>query len=707
MSQPPAIAAAQALVAALAEHGVRDVVLCPGSRSAPLAYALAEADAAGSIRLHVRVDERSAGFLALGLTKGANRWAPDWLAYDAPHPDASRSDTIRVRGSLPRPVAVVTTSGTAVANLHPAALEAHHSGLPLVLITADRPHELRGTGANQTTDQVGIFGGAMRFVADVPAPGGREGELRDLVITVTRALTAACGVRDRHSGPAHLNLAFREPLHPTPPVNLRKVAEPRSDTQSHPAHDSFCSTQGVTGGVPCVALVAAEPNPIGVFAAKTSERVAIPRVVPAGSTVNAGAAPALRGNLAHTLVVAGDGAGSQARRLAEAQGWPLLAEPSAEDCSGTNAIQGYRLLLDLPELTCEVENVVVFGRPTLSRSVQQLLARPDVTVTVVAPGGGPWPDAARNAALVIEQIGRTWFTPPTAAAPSPFLTRWLAASRAAAAALRQATFGEVGSLRRDRSLELPISTQTTDLNENGGLVVARAVAAATRVQDVLVVGASNPIRDLDLVLGLDDADGYCRPLIFANRGLAGIDGTVSTAMGVALAVDAATAARLNRNDEANGFSHTHSRLKAESAPGHPRVRALMGDLTFLHDAGGLLCGPLEPKANLQIIVVNDDGGSIFATLEHAEVAAAAEAAQTTFERVFATPHGTKLAALCTGYGIAHRLIENLSDLQSALVEPPAGVEVIEVRVSRTNRRAEASALQAAVEVAANRAISAR
>ncbi|WNB85940.1 thiamine pyrophosphate-binding protein [Cellulomonas sp. ATA003] len=172
MTEPPAASAttaattaARVLVQALARLGVRDVVLSPGSRSAPLAYALAAAAlpdgerpaGAPAMRLHVRVDERAAAFLALGIARGT-------AALDGAPDDVG-----------PRPVAVVTTSGTATANLHPAVLEAHHAGVPLLLLTADRPHELRGTGANQTTDQVGLYGGAVRFAVDVPAPSGRAG----------------------------------------------------------------------------------------------------------------------------------------------------------------------------------------------------------------------------------------------------------------------------------------------------------------------------------------------------------------------------------------------------------------------------------------------------------------------------------------------------------------------------------------------------
>lgn len=593
---PPSVAAARALVLDLAMQGVRDVVLAPGSRSAPLAYALAEAADAGQVVLHVRVDERSAGFLALGLAR------------------ASEPGTA---------VAVVTTSGTAVANLHPAVLEAHHAGVPLVLLTADRPHELRGTGASQTTDQVGIFGTAARYAVDVPAPDGRDGEVRDLLATTGRALAAARGLRDGNPGPVHVNLAFRDPLHP--PVGTGSAVEPVD-----------------TGA------------PTGTTAGHRHTTVMTP---PAGP----GADPALPGDPARTLVVAGDGAGPEARAVAEAQGWPLLAEPSSGACGGPNAVAAYRSVLAVEELTGDVEHVVVLGRPTLSRPVQRLLARRDVVVTVVAPGGGPWPDAARNAERVVPALADRWTVPVThdgGHGDGAFLARWQAAGRAAAAVVDAATSDDA------------VAGGMPDA-PYAGLAVARAVASVLGPHDLLVVGSSNPVRDLDLVLGLDHPQAADLPDVVANRGLAGIDGTVSTATGVALA-----AAR-------RGL----------------RTRALVGDLTFLHDVGGLLRGPHEPAADLEIVVVNDDGGSIFATLEHGELAAASPAGATTFERVFGTPHGATLAQLCAGYGVDHQLVLDVGSLRHALQAPSRGVQVIEVRVPRADRLAETRDLAARVAAA--------
>jgi 2-succinyl-5-enolpyruvyl-6-hydroxy-3-cyclohexene-1-carboxylate synthase len=590
MTIPPAVTAARALVADLVSRGVEDIVLAPGSRSAPLAYAAAEAADAGRVTLHVRIDERSAGFLALGLSKAAEG----------------------------APVAVVTTSGTAVANLHPAVLEASHTGLPLILLTADRPHELRGTGASQTTDQVGIFGSAVRFAVDVPAPSGSQGpagepgaeprpepgtasaqELRDLRSITGRAVSAALGFRSGHPGPVHLNLAFRDPLAPTVPL---------------PGLPADTAQEGYP-----------KPDP--------------PLVVPA--VLQHVASPALPGDPARTVVVAGDGAGTDARQLAEVQGWPLFAEPSSGATGGPNSIAAYRVLLGSQELAAGIEQVVVLGRPTLSRPVQRLLARPDVTVSVVAPGAGPWPDAARNAAVVLPGVAPAWFetsTPP----PSAFLERWRAAGAQASRVLDEVT------------------SDDAVLGGPTALSVARAVAAVLGPDDLLVVGSSNPVRDLELVLGLDGPG----PAVLANRGLAGIDGTVSTAVGVALA-----AAR-------RGL----------------RTRALLGDLTFLHDVGGLLRGPDEPPVDLEIVVVNDDGGSIFATLEHGALADTGSAASATFERVFGTPHGSNLAQLCAGYGVDHQLVKDVPTLRHALQAPSHGIQVIEVRVPRADRQTETTEL---------------
>ena len=520
------------LVDELVRQGVREAVLCPGSRNAPLSFALHDADRAGRLRLHVRIDERTAGFLALALAK--------------------------VSGL---PVPVVTTSGTAAVNLHPAVVEADYSDVRLVVLTADRPAELRGTGANQTIDQVRLYGGSVRFFAElsVEEPVGVAG-WRDLV---GRALVLG---RD---GPVHLNVAFGEPLMPD-----------ADRTPSPSAADT--------------------PAPAGV-SRDGSQRSAEGGVLAQG----------LR-----TVVVAGDRAAPGVRALAEAAGWPLLAEPSSGARAGPNALGTYRLWLD--RLAPEVDQVVLAGRPTLSRPITRLLAREDVEVV---------------------RLGHHLHTPAvTGTADAAWLDRWTDVDRAARDAV-------------DKVLaEAPMN----------GPGVARLVAGAVPADGLLVAGSSSAIRDLDLADPWDES-----PLVLANRGASGIDGTVSTAIGAALA---------------------HQR-QDHVGPTY----ALMGDLTFLHDSTGLVIASDEPRPDLTIVVVNDDGGGLFTQLEqgapeHAEV----------FERVFGTPHGADLGSLCAATGTAYALVRSLEDLRAEL-GGQSGIRVVEVPTDRRGTRALHARLRAAVE----------
>lgn len=578
----PSTQAARVLVQALAAAGVRHVVLSPGSRSGPLAHALVHATfpeheraaTAPELELHVRIDERAAGFLAVGLARAA-----------------------LLRGQ-PEPVAVVTTSGTAVANLHPAVLEAHHAGLPLVLLTADRPHELRGTGANQTTEQKGIFAGAVRLMLDLSAPSGGVRETEHLRRVAAEAVAAALGAESGDPGPVHVNLAYREPLQPDddvwPPRPLPTRVPRRAGS--------------VGSAVPATGAATAARSGAGGTAT-----VDVP--LPRGWTADE-----------HTVVVAGDGAGRVARDIAEANGWPLLAEPSSGARGGPNAVPAYRLVLGTP-LASEVRRVVVLGRPTLSRAVLGLVSTRGIRTLGVVNRGSATPDAGRAYTYVYEQVPR-WLLKPPGRTGEAWLGRWLTAGSAALRGVRTVL---------DAALEAaPVPS---------GPGVAAVVADAVGRGDVLVVGASNPIRDLDLVADWDEP-----PVVVANRGLAGIDGTISTAAGVALGL------------------------------GRP-VLAYLGDLTFLHDVGGLLVGALERVPDCRVVVANDDGGSVFAGLEHGAPEHAAG-----FERVFGTPHGAHLGALCAGYDVRHERVSDLAVLRQVLAEPVVGVSVVEVAVDRAGRR---------------------
>jgi len=585
----PSTALARVLVDELVRGGVTECVLSPGSRSAPLAFALHAADAAGRLRLHVRIDERSAGFLALGLAKASGR-----------------------------PVAVVTTSGTATANLHPAVLEAAHSHVPMIVLTADRPPELRGTGANQTIDQIGLYGGAVRLFVDVGTPEARPGQNAYWRGLTCRALASALGELAGAPGPVHLNLGLREPL------------VPDGD------EDWLEALDGRPGGLPWTMRVQ-PPAPGHGTAAPGAGSAAAPVVPGAGSAAapvvpgaGSAATPAVADDLpARTVVVLGDAvpaATAAALDLAEARGWPVIAEPSASAGAGLTLVAAADLVLDAPGFLDghRPARILVVGRPTLSRAVGRLVA--SAPADVVARGGD-WSDASRLATRVLPAV-------PRADGAGKVDASWLPAWQSA---------GQV------------VMTVVHELLDAGPdlvePVMAQEVVAAAG--SLLVVGSSKPVRDLFLA--------GSRPglRVLANRGVAGIDGTVSTAMGAAL------------------------------AHGGPTL-ALLGDLTFLHDANGLILGPEEPRPDLTVVVVNNDGGAIFGLLEQG-----GPGHEAAFERVFGTPHRVDLAALCAATRTPHVLASTRNELRTALAVVQ-GVRVVEVRTDRTAAVALDRQLHAAV-----------
>lgn len=592
----PASALATVLLDELERCGVREVVLAPGSRSAPLAYAAHAADRARRLRLHVRVDERTAGFLALGLAL-----------------------------STGRPAAVVTTSGTATAHLHPAVLEAHHGMVPLLVLTADRPEELLEAGANQTTNQAGLFGSAVRWHRSLGSPAALEPS-RDEPLWRTvadRAYAAATGVLGGDPGPVHLNLGFRDPL--VPEEEARDSHGEGDDGGSGPrATPEPGRYPGRPGREPWTALPSSPPAP-----------------APAGPEE----AQALLDPGTRTLAVLGHlptpAHSREALALAVRAHWPVLAEPFG-DGDRTSVLPHGPLLLERGDLATEAthrpERVVVLGRPTLSRAVARLLQDPRVSVETVT-ASPRWPDPWHASARV-----HPWGVVRAAAAQ-------LAGGRLPAQPAEVARWGRdwVAAGRR-LAAEMP---GLIDSQWPSGPAVAAAVHGALGPDDVLVVGSSNAARDLDYAAG-----SWHGPTVLANRGLAGIDGTVSTAVGVALS-------RRSR-----------------------RTVALLGDLTFLHDAGGLALGPEEPRPRLLLVVVNDDGGGIFATLEHGEPRRA-----DSFERVFATPTGTDLAALCAAHGVPHVLVTDPEELAREVRAPLPGIRVAEVRVDRRRHRALRAALR--------------
>lgn len=532
---------ARTVVDELVRGGVRDAVLSPGSRSGPMAYALAEAETARLLRLHVRIDERGAAYLALGLVR-----------------------------ATARPVPVVCTSGTAVANLHPAMLEALHSGLPLLAVTPDRPSSLHGVGANQTTDHLGVLRGCVRWSARLSAGLPARGEYWRA--TVARALSVAAGDR---RGPVHLNLELSDPL--VPGVDDESVPRGRPD------------------GAPWLTSVAAGRggNPLRLDAS-----------VP-------------------TVVIAGDGAGDAADEAAARGGWPVLAEPSSGVWGQPSTIPAApAVAADDGFLRAHrPRRVVVYGRPTLSRAVLSLLTADDVEVIVVPGAHAEWPDPGHRAVLLADSLH------PKGERRAEWRDSWRAAGARA---------------------WLGIHDALSDRPWPSEPLVAADVMAAVPSGGAVLLGSSQPIRDVYLA-----AAPRADVRVLANRGLAGIDGTVSTAVGVALGHDGPT-------------------------------YALMGDLTFVHDVTGLVLGPGEPRPDLCLVVVNNDGGGIFTLLEPGEPGTPEQAE--VFERVFATATGVDVAALCAGARVPHTRPGSRAELVDAL-RPEPGLRVVEVRTDRGSNRA--------------------
>lgn len=541
----PSVDTASAILASLDALGLTHVLYCPGSRSAPFAYAL-EAGAFGGDARAV-LDERSAGFMAVGLAR---------------------------TGALP---AVVVTSGTAVAELAPAVLEASHARLPLLLLTADRPGELRGVGASQATDQSRLFGAHVRAQVDLEPQEAST----TLVGHLTRCVAAACGAPAGTPGPVQINVAFRDPLTPASPASA--------------------SASGDEAGASFV------PRPTRVLAAS-----------PVSARWEDVVGPATAG-----LIVAGEGALPRALEWSRASGFPLLAEPASGAWAG-GGVTPFEQSLVASSLGREVDTVVVTGRPTLSRPIHALLARPDVRVVVVDPHS-PWVDISGNASAVVADLEAT--RGPVDAAQAEWASRVRDAARDA---------GE-----RIESLLAAGSGRTM-------LDLARAVAASS--SGPLVLGASNPVRAFDLAV--PTLEGRA---VHSNRGQAGIDGTISTAVGICLGAGS---------------------VGEVSAPASERVTAVMGDLTACHDASSLALAAAA-RAHLDIIVADDRGGGIFATLEHGR-ATTPEA----YDRWFGVAQEVDYEALAAAYRLAFARVDNPAQLARVLETPQAGPRLVHVPVER-------------------------
>ncbi|OFR91968.1 2-succinyl-5-enolpyruvyl-6-hydroxy-3-cyclohexene-1-carboxylate synthase [Corynebacterium sp. HMSC064E10] len=564
----PSAVVAGLIVDELLRLGMVDAVVCPGSRSAPLARALVQAADAAKVRLHVRIDERSAAFLALGLASRTRKVTP-----------------------------VITTSGTAVANLVPAMVEATAAGIPLLALTADRPAHYRGTGANQTIVQDRLFADAsvVEFDLDGTAPvtNATAAQIRARIDRVVAAMT---------SGAGHLNVRFVEPLVPGDD-SVADIPEGRAD------------------GGPWTTIAPTNSNNVGAAAIAANSAPTSPANAASTATIDISR---------RTLVIAG----SNAPHLPELEDLPTIAEPNAYAPAHPVHPLAAGTFAQIPP-----EQIVLVGRPTLHRGISKLLANPDIELTVVSDAenhgfGAEFPDVTANARAVVKHV-------QTMGDQDPQWTKICeAASELAVKSVRD-------TLTESIEAEEPLT----------GFHVAAALTDSLRTGDNVVLGASNPVRDASYTgLPFPGVNTY------AGRGAAGIDGTVATAIGIALASDREHADEIRP----------------------PRTIALMGDLTFQHDSAALAIGPLEPRPeNLTIVVANDAGGGIFETLE-----AGSPALRGSFERIFGTPQDVDFEGICQAYGVEHVRVDRLPDLLAQL-HPDTdvdGIRVIEVATTRATRR---------------------
>ena len=483
----------------LIRAGMRHIVLSPGSRSAPLAYAVAAAETAGAIVAHVRVDERTAGFTALGIAKASGR-----------------------------PVGLVCTSGTALGEYVPAVMEAYHTGVPLAIISADRPEKLRGTGANQTTFQHNLYGRFVRASADLTRyPEQSEGEQTQ---AFKRCLAALTG-RDAHNwsrasdeplGPAHINLCLDSPLVPdeqTARILPQWAASLTEHTDYAAEARQLVEHLGTAPHEDPGTLTALSPIEAGWLVQHKTAQAEATCGTPLPDTPQT----------PKTVVVAGDGAGPFAAEFASALNLPLFAEPSSGARGGRTSIPHYVELLGTDarsELGTQIERVVLFGHPTLSRPISALLGRESIPQAYYAPRKASWYEPGARAAQEIDfPADAAIFALKGAAGSAEWLEQWTDAGTAQYAENQR-------RIAQYRSQSTPHQAEHTDpADRTAGQALAHHLwVQCAADHHALVVGSSNLVRDLDRAAPALGEAGPAR--VYANRGLAGIDGTVATAIGI-------------------------------------------------------------------------------------------------------------------------------------------------------------------------------
>lgn len=559
---------ARALVGGLQAAGIAHAFVCPGSRSTPLALAVAEQP---QLQHSVHVDERSAAFQSLGFAKATGR-----------------------------PVVLLCTSGTAGANFLPAVAEAAQSRVPLIVLTADRPPELRAWGAAQTMEQRTLYAGFTRWSEEAPCPSERGDEVAYARALARRAVIEATGIEP---GPVHLNLPFREPL-----------------------------------------LPAAFDAPVAAGRAMTADFVAASaHLEPASSASLAGELQRIeRGVLLFGPDIWDPSLAAAAHALAASLGWPILADPASGLRAGPPldgaVIHGADLLLRDAEVAAALrpDLIVRFGgQPTSAAVVAWMARHAAAEVWLVDPANG-FRDPQHRASRCLRANSRQFCVLATPAAtavpaPGPWLLQWQHADRVARAVAAEAIDAESSFLTPHIARAL-----WTELPEGAALYVANSMA----------------IREVDQFAGPRET----ALRLLANRGVNGIDGQVSAALGAAAALR------------------------------RPTV-LWCGDLALLHDVSGLLAGRLQ-GADLTVVVSNDDGGGIFEYLPAARLVP-----RPVFERLFAVPHGLDLRELARGLGWDAVRVDSADTFAQALARAlEGGRHVIEVTVDRTANTAFHTAL---------------
>jgi 2-succinyl-5-enolpyruvyl-6-hydroxy-3-cyclohexene-1-carboxylate synthase len=592
-------ALASAFAEELARGGLRRAVVSPGSRSTPLAVALWREP---GIEVTVILDERSAGFFALGAAQASGE-----------------------------PVALLCTSGTALANCHPAVAEADESALPLIVLSADRPPELRGVGAGQVIDQIKIFGESVRWFCEVGTHDADDSGLLHLRSVAARALTRARG--EIRPGPVHLNLPWREPLAPLPVEGAVTASDP-------------LALHGREGGRPLTAVTRVDLEPTQFVLDEVAGHIgdAIAGVIIAGRQTD----PELREPLAH---------------LARASGFPILAEPTSQLRLGphdrSNVVTTYDILLRDEHWALGVvpELVLRFGELPTSKPLRAWLGASGADQIVVDPTGG-WNEPTGRAAAIIRadptECASGWAVRLERAAegrlseggarrplpsrtgrfvqgpPRPAPEAWLEAEAVALNVIAE----ELGGSE--------VASSIADLAASGSAIeeatLHLALGRAHRDGDLVYTASSMPIRDQETFLGPGEAD----VLFLCNRGANGIDGLVSSGIGAA------------------------------HASGRPTT-IVTGELGFLHDIGSL-AALRDVTTPVRIVVIDNGGGGIFHFLPQHSALDEAE-----FEALFGTPRSVSVERAAALFDLPYRRLSSLAELPTTLA---AGTGLIEVRADR-------------------------